>query len=117
MANQDIFTLLQQNDRIWDSGGYSRTVDFNLSHSVVYFKGVTNYKQLDTANKGEISDYLSNIVRIERQFEGETHPIWTIEDGIISQNEKFVRLHGKFYTIKFLEELIDKIKEIKNLNI
>ncbi|WP_104381715.1 hypothetical protein [Sphingobacterium sp. HMA12] len=65
----------------------------------------------------ELAEKLDKIIRIEIRQEGEYYPVWTREDGIIDLNEKFVRLNGRYYTIPFLENLINKIDEFKRLNI
>jgi hypothetical protein len=65
----------------------------------------------------ELSKKLDKVVRIEIPYEGEYYPVWTKEDGIIDLNEKFVRLNGRYYTIPFLENLINKVNEFKRLNI
>jgi hypothetical protein len=63
-------------------------------------------------------DMLSRIIRIEKTIDSKEYfPIWTKEDGEITQSDKFVKLNGRYYTIKFLEQLIDKISEFKKINI
>ena len=60
---------------------------------------------------------LSTIIRIEKRIDSEYYPIWTKEDGMINQTDKFVKLKGRYYTVEFLEQLIDKIIEFKKINI
>jgi hypothetical protein len=50
-------------------------------------------------------------------MDSEYFPIWTKEEGIINQSENFVKLKDRYYTITFLEQLIDKINEFKKINI
>ena len=101
--------------------------DYGISHTckntVIYFTkegssiydSYGNYKDSKTYN--DLLIRLSRIVRIEKKMYGEYFPIWTKEDGLITQTEKFVKLRGRYYTINFLEQLIDKISEFKKLNI
>lgn len=65
----------------------------------------------------EFIERLSRINRVERRFEKEYLPIWTKEDGIIQNDEKFIKIKGKYYTIKFIENLFDKINEFKKINL
>ena len=60
---------------------------------------------------------LNKISRVERKIEKEYLPIWTKEDGLIENNEKFIKIKGKYYTIKFIENLFDKISEFKKINL
>lgn len=56
------------------------------------------------------------MVRIEIIHNDEYYPVWTEEDGIIQLNQAFVRLNGRYYTIPFLEGLINKFNDIKAIN-
>ena len=91
----------------------------NKSHSIYFWKyGYTLFDIYDDINKLDknLIDKLSKIVRIEKKIDSEFFPIWTKEEGLITQTDQFVRLNGRYYTIKFLEQLLTKIQEIKQLN-
>lgn len=91
---------------------------FSISHTSckIYFWNGGFYNSYEENDERLIS-VLSSIVRIEKKIDSEFYPIWTKEDGIINQNENFVKLNGKYYTIKFLELLIEQIREFKKINI
>lgn len=65
----------------------------------------------------ELTKRLNDVVRIEISHNGDYYPVWTKEDGIIELNQMFVRLNGRYYTIPFLEDLINKVQDFKTINI
>lgn len=91
----------------------------NKSNSIYFWRG--NYELFDIYEDINKLDHklikkLSKIVRIEKKMDSDFFPIWTKEDGLINQTENFVKLNGRYYTIKFLEQLLIKIQEIKKIN-
>ncbi len=63
--------------------------------------------------KKEKERILDNVIRVEKTIDGETYPIWTIEDGIVKDFEHFVRIKGKYYTVAQLERIFDEFEELK----
>ena len=102
--NQTVYdvahTCNNTNTYLWSNGRYNAYGNY---------EGANGYDQLLTV--------LSRIIRIEKKIGTEYYPIWTKEDGVITQSDKFVKLKGRYYTTEFLEQLIDKIIEFKNINI
>jgi hypothetical protein len=91
----------------------------NRSHSIYFWKfGYERFDIYEDINKldQKLIIKLSNIVRIEKKIDSDYLPIWTKEEGLITQTDQFVRLNGRYYTIKFLEQLLTKIQEIKQFN-
>jgi hypothetical protein len=93
-------TCNNTNTYFWNNGRY-----------IAYgnYEGANGYDQLQTV--------LSRVIRIEKHIDTDYYPIWTKEDGVITQSDKFVKLKGRYYTTAFLEQLIDKIIEFKKINI
>ncbi len=103
-------------------------VFFTRGNSIIYFYKITaeganghfdSYQIYDETGKivQAVLDRLASLVRIEKEMDSEYYPIWTKEDGEITQTENFVKLNGKYYTIKFLEQLLNNINEFKRINI
>lgn len=99
------------------------TADIRHTHGVevIYFWNGGYYssfvKDENNPYYGKLLKKLSEIIRIEKLMDNKYYPIWTKEDGLITQTEDFVKLNGRYYTISFLESLIDKISEFKKINI
>lgn len=105
-----------------ESGVY--VIQLNTSNTSIYFtqNGGNEYYtrySLSKEDKTYISliERLTKINRVEKKIENEYLPIWTIEDGLIENNEKFIRIKGKLYTIRFIENIFDKISEFKKINL
>lgn len=111
-------------------GGAVKVIDENqLEYTITHTCNNTNtyfwrggfysaYRNIDDCNEyRQLEKLLSQIIRIEKYIDSEYYPIWTKEDGLITQTEHFVKLHDRYYTISFLEKLIDKVKEFKKINL
>lgn len=123
MDIKEMIELLKIGDiRVFDVSQSVYTISHTRNNTVIYFwdeyrfyKSYNNIEGLPSYD--ELVELLSSIVRIEKKFDSEYYPIWTKEDGLITQTEQFVRLKGRYYTITFLEQLIDKVKDLKKINL
>ena len=126
MDKKEIIELLKQGSiKVIEKNQQEYRITHTCNNTTIYF--------WLTGNDGLYSSYVNNdencvtyhyllkrlddVIRIEKEFDNEYFPIWTKEDGLINQSEIFVKLNGRYYTIKFLEQLLLKIKEFKKINI
>ncbi|HAH22806.1 MAG TPA: hypothetical protein DCL77_03415 [Prolixibacteraceae bacterium] len=105
----------------FDGSEYSFTPELNRNNTFYFWLNPQSYDsyknvKIDHPDANLIAR-LSTLTRIEKLMGSEYYPIWTKEDGLITQTENFVRLNGRYYTIQFLEELLDKITDFKRINI
>ena len=82
----------------WYNGGWGLDCGFNPT---------------DTSLK----NFLSTFIRVEKLIGTDFFPIWTKEDGEILANEIIIKLNGRYYTAKYLEMLLNKVSELKELNL
>jgi hypothetical protein len=120
MEGREMIEILKQGDQLIDEFNHDYDLKFSRNYSVIYFWRSGLYALYDTNNEEHydlLLKRLDQIVRIDKKIDSEYFPIWTKEDGIITQSDKLVRLKGKYYTIVFLEKLIDRIIEFKKISI
>ena len=107
--------------RVIDENQNEYTITHTCNDTNTYFwKGgfYAAYRNIDDCEQFKfLAQRLTEIIRIEKFMDSEYYPIWTKEEGLITQNENFVKLNGRYYTIAFLEQLLDKITEFKRINI
>ncbi|MBQ7422184.1 MAG: hypothetical protein IJV27_08595 [Prevotella sp.] len=85
----------------------------------IYFQQANGgfYDRFSLNDNEKIANYLSHVVRVEKSFDGEYYPIWTREDGVIEDFTRFVKVRGKYYSIKQLESIFERIETLKtNVN-
>lgn len=118
--------LKQGSLKVYEGKEMVHTISHTCNETVIYFsdnRSYQTYYSSYTNNNEESESYqqllkrLQNIHRIEKLLDSKYYPIWTKEDGVINQSEKFVKLNGKYYTIKFLEKLLKKFQDFQNINI
>ncbi len=113
--------LKQGSIRVVGSNQSVYTINHTSNDTVIYFWNSGYYSSFSNEPEGRnynsLLEKLSTIIRIEKEMDSEYYPIWTKEDGIIQQGENFVRLKGRYYTVRFLEKLIDQIIDFKKINI
>ncbi len=81
--------------------------------SSIYFQDSHGYyDRFGLSEKEEMGKYLENIVRVEKEIDGTYYPIWTKADGIVEDYDHFVKIRGRYYTIKQLELIFDQIDSI-----
>jgi len=122
MEIKEMIELLKHGDiRVFDESQSEYSISHTCNNTVIYFwRGgyYTSYSNTEeTKTYNELVERLSRIIRVEKRIDSEYYPIWTKEDGLITQTEQFVRLKGRYYTINFLEQLIDRIYDFKKINI
>lgn len=109
------------NVRVEDSYGIYE-ISHTCNDTVIYFwaggcyASYNNHDENNSSYQGLLKR-LTQVNRIEKYMDKQYYPIWTKEDGLITQTESFVILNGRYYTIKFLEQLLDKITDFKKINI
>lgn len=107
--------------RVFDVSQSEYSISHTCNNTVIYFSNggfYTSYSNIEGRKTyDELVEQLSRIIRIEKRIDSEYYPIWTKEDGLITQTEQFVRLKGRYYTINFLEQLIEKINDFKKINL
>lgn len=106
--NEDSIRVIDDLGKVYDIGNKSNSIYFRAD----YYQRYDIYEDRDKLDQGLIIR-LNKIVRIEKKMDSEYFPVWTKEEGLINQTENFVKLNGRYYTIKFLEQLLIKIHEIK----
>jgi hypothetical protein len=120
-ANKMIELLKKGDIRVVMESQSIFTISFTCNNRVIYFHNSGSYDSYSVNPSGlsykNLLGRLSSIIRIEKIIDSEYYPIWTKEDGEIIRGENFVKLRGRYYTIYFLEQLIDKISEFKKMNI
>jgi hypothetical protein len=120
-ANKMIELLKNGDIRVVTEPQIIFSISFTRKNSVIYFHNNGLYDSYSVSPSGlsykTLLGRLSLIIRIEKRIDSEYYPIWTKEDGEIMRGENFVKLRGRYYTIYFLEQLIDKISEFKKMNI
>jgi len=121
-AKEMIEFLKQESIRVIDEDQNTYRISHTCNDTVIYFwqgSFYSSYNNDDETNDTylELLKWFPRIIRIEKEMDSEYFPIWTKEDGEIMQGVSFVKLKGRYYTINFLEKLIDQIREIKNINI
>ena len=64
-------------------------------------------------SKNLLSD-MGRIIRVEKLFEDKWLPVWTKADSFIDTDyQTFLYIHGRYYTFKEIEQMIDEIKSLK----
>ena len=56
--------------------------------------------------------FFRKVVRIENEINGEWKPVYTKFDGVITPEEPLVKVGSKYYTLKFLEDIINQNKNL-----
>ena len=120
MDNFDLYEFLLESNptRVYyKHGGFKQCWHNNCS---IYFQseGGGTYNRFELDEDERIAKYLDDfVVRIEKKMDDEYFPIWTREDGIIEDYSHFVKVRGKYYSIKQLESIFEEIETIKkNVN-
>ena len=120
MDNFDLYEFLLESNptRVYyKHGGFKECWHNNCS---IYFQreGGGTYNRFELDEDERIAKYLDDfVVRIEKKMDDEYFPIWTREDGIIEDYSHFVKVRGKYYSIKQLESIFEEIETIKkNVN-
>lgn len=118
MDNFDLYEFLLESNptRVYyKHGGFKECWHNNCS---VYFQREGTYNRFELDEDERIAKYLNDfVVRIEKKMDDEYFPIWTREDGIIEDYSHFVKVRGKYYSIKQLESIFEEIETIKkNVN-
>ena len=123
METQEIIKFLQQ-DNLRVVTSYHKT--FYVKHTgtfdAIYFNTLgTQYKSYSVSinhpNYQSLERQIQSIIRIEKKLDEEYYPIWTKNDGFITESDKFVKLKGKYYTHRFLEKLIDILVDFKEITL
>lgn len=122
MEVKEMIDLLKSGGiRVYDVSQSEYSISHTCNNTVIYFSNggfYTSYSNIEGRKTyDELVEQLSRIIRIEKRIDSEYYPIWTKEDGLITQTEQFVRLNGRYYTINFLEQLIEKINDFKKINL
>lgn len=121
MKPEQIIELLKEpNLRVFDKNNVEYMVKHSSGYNTIYFWAGGFYDRFATEIEEDYKNliqWVPNLQRIEKEMDSEYLPIWTKVDGIIDINEKFVRLNGRYYTINYLEKLLDKIKDFKNIEL
>ena len=98
MEAKEMIELLKLGDiRVVDQSQVEYEIKHTCHDTTVYFWNGGNYSSYDKENEekyAKLVERLSRIVRIEKEINSKYYPIWTKEDGLIPQNEYFVRLKG-----------------------
>lgn len=124
MTQQEKWDFLKSLEyaRVYFTTGCSS--QFSYNGSSIYFRhfnGQQTYSTYDRfywSQEEDILKYMDNIVRIDKNMDGEYYPLWTIEEGFVKEGQSFIKLNGKYYSSTFLEKLLNSITEIRsNLNI
>lgn len=118
MDNFDLYEFLLESNptRVYyKHGGFKECWHNNCS---IYFQREGTYNRFELDEDERIAKYLNDfVVRIEKKMDDEYFPIWTREDGIIEDYSHFVKVRGKYYSIKQLESIFEEIETIKkNVN-
>lgn len=118
MDNFDLYEFLLESNptRVYyKHGGFKECWHNNCS---IYFQREGTYNRFELDEDERIAKYLNDfVVRIEKKMDDEYFPIWTREDGIIEDYSHFVKVRGKYYSIKQLESIFEEIEAIKkNVN-
>jgi hypothetical protein len=127
MEPKEMIEFLKQGSlKVYEGKDMVHTISHTCNGTNIYFydhRSSQTYYSSYNNNNEESESYqqllkrLQGIHRIEKLIDSKYYPIWTKEDGIIIQSDKFVKLNGKYYTIKFLEKLLKKFKDFQNINI
>lgn len=84
----------------WPSGTYHRT---DMSDEVCR-----------KHNSKNLLNDMSRCIRVEKCIENKWLPVWTKADGFIDTDyQTFLYIHGRYYTFKEIEQMIDEIKSFK----
>ncbi len=101
--------------RIWDS---TSVMGFYVwwTGSTLYYNQLGNFKGPGCAHHAwggnEIYAFFRKVVRIENEINGEWKPVYTKFDGVITPEEPLVKVGSKYYTLKFLEDIINQNKNL-----
>lgn len=107
----------------WLSDNSETSVVFKCNSSSVYF-----YRENGTYNRFDMSSDLikinsrcllediNSVIRVEKEFDGKWLPVWTSADGFIDTDfQNFAYIHGRYYTFKELEQIIEEVKSLKKI--
>ncbi len=127
MEPKEMIEFLKQDSlRVFEGSYTVYDIRHTNSETTIYFWNFNGYpnsyssyvnNQEDSGSYQSLLKRLSEITIIEKRIDSEYYPIWTKEDGLITQNENFVRINGRYYTIKFLEQLLSNISESDSIKI
>ena len=95
----------------YDDGGKGRCWSNTAS---LYFFYLGNYDRFEHQDKERIYEYLSLIVRVEKEIDGQSYTIWTKEDGEIEAFKHPVFIKGKYYSIRELDLIIEEFNRLKS---
>lgn len=115
METKELFELLLKSNptTVFYKGGESRNC-WQSSGSIYFQIGGSFYDRFSLDEKEQIYKYLENIIRVEKEIDGDKYPIWTVDDGIIEDLNHFVRIRGKYYTVNQQERIFEQIEEVKS---
>ena len=114
MENKELFEFLLKSNPTtvyYENGGHRSC--WHNSGSIYFQDGGGYYDRFGLTEEEAIGEYLRKIARVEKSIDGKQYPIWTREDGIIEDLTHFVMIRGKYYSIKQLETIFEKIEEMK----
>ena len=114
MENRELFEFIMKSNptTVYYENGDHRGCWHN-SGSIYFQNDGGYYDRFGLTEEEAIGESLRKIVRVEKSIDGKQYPIWTREDGIIEDLTHFVMIRGKYYSIKQLEVIFEKIEELK----
>ena len=114
MENRELFEFIMKSNPTtvyYENGGHRSC--YHNSGSIYFQDDGGYYDRFGLTEEEAIREYLRKIIRVEKSIDGKQYPIWTREDGIIEDLNHFVMIRGKYYSIKQLEVIFEKIEEME----
>ena len=114
MKNRELFEFLLKSNptTVYYENGAHRSCWHN-SGSIYFQDGGSYYDRFGLDDVEDITEYLQNIIRVEKSIDGKQYPIWTREDGIIEDLNHFVMIRDKYYSVKQIEGIFENIEKLK----
>lgn len=126
LNNHELYQFLRRNGgcRVYwpsDSGEYCATFTSN-SRSVYFWNPNGTYNSTDMStesyrkhNSKYLLERMNNIIRVEKEFEGQWKPVWTAVDGFIDTDyQTFAYIGERYYTFNELKQIIEEVKSLKS---
>ena len=112
-----IISLREKNIKAYENRNNKENelnIEFNNYGNRICFSNNRAYAWYDFTLKDDgLIERLSYITRVEKNIDGQFYPIWTKEDGEFENTVNFVKLNGRYYSIVFLEQLLNIIAKVK----
>ena len=126
LNNHELYKFLRRNDGYkiyWLSKSGENSVIFKSTTTSVYFCKEGTYDRTDMStesfrkhNSRYLLERMNSITRVEKEFDGQWKPVWTVVDGFIdTDNQTFAYIGERYYTFSELKQIIDEVKSLKQV--